>query len=103
MQCSSASEVLAEPQVRNAVVSPGSRLPRLPSDAIARPRLTERILDGIHGPLALVCAPAGFGKTIALASAMEGIHWPVAWLSLESDDSSLPQFIRYLAASLEQH
>ena len=39
------------------------RAPPLPRDTLARPRLTARLLEGLHRPLTLVCAPAGFGKT----------------------------------------
>src|SRR4051794_21437885 len=95
MQPSAGSASLAPAQVGNGLVQIVPRLPRAPSDVVARPRLTERILDGVAGPLTLVCAPAGFGKTIALATALEAIHWPVAWLSLGAEDSSLPQFVRY--------
>ncbi|HEY7059937.1 MAG TPA: LuxR C-terminal-related transcriptional regulator [Chloroflexota bacterium] len=80
-----------------------ARRPRVPSDIVPRPRLTARILDGITGPLTLVCAPAGFGKTIALATALEESHWPVAWLTLDAAASSLLWFVRAFVAALQQH
>src|SRR5262249_24764789 len=75
---------------------------RVPSDVIARPRLTALIRDGLAGPLTLVCAPAGFGKTVALATAVEGVRWPVAWLSLTAGDSSLTRYVRYFVAAIQR-
>ena len=38
-------------------------IPQIPSGTISRPRLTERIHRSVEGPLTLLSAPAGFGKT----------------------------------------
>jgi LuxR family maltose regulon positive regulatory protein len=35
---------------------------------VLRPRLQERILQGLGGPLTLLAAPAGFGKTTLAAA-----------------------------------
>ena len=71
VQASVASVLLADPQLQNAGVPTRLRPPLLPADAIARPRLTAAILEGVAGPLTLVCAPAGFGKTVAVAQKKE--------------------------------
>lgn len=34
---------------------------------LGRPRLSEQLNRGLAGPLSLVCAPAGFGKTTAIS------------------------------------
>jgi LuxR family transcriptional regulator, maltose regulon positive regulatory protein len=34
---------------------------------VPRPRLTERLDEGLGRGLLLVCAPAGYGKTVLLA------------------------------------
>ena len=86
----------------DAVVSPRQRRSRVPSDVIARPRLTALIRDGLTGPLTLVCAPAGFGKTVALATAVEGVRWPVAWLSLTAGDSALTRFVRFFVGAIQR-
>jgi LuxR family maltose regulon positive regulatory protein len=44
-----------------------SRLPDVPADVVARRRLSDRIERGTRGPLTLVSAPAGYGKTLAVA------------------------------------
>src|SRR3954469_14956661 len=79
-----------------------ARRPRVPPDVVPRPRLIAQILDGIAGPLTLVCAPAGFGKTIALATALAESKWPVAWLTLDAAASSLLGFVRAFSAALQQ-
>jgi LuxR family maltose regulon positive regulatory protein len=84
-------------------VPPRPRRPRVPADIVPRPRLTARILDGLAGPLTLVCAPAGFGKTIALVTALERSKWPVAWLTLDAAGDSLLGFVRSLVAALQRH
>ncbi len=38
-------------------------LTRPMSSVVSRPRLTERLNEGLHRKLTLVSAPAGFGKT----------------------------------------
>ena len=37
-------------------------------NVVLRPRLSERLNEGLHGKLTLIAAPAGFGKTRLLAS-----------------------------------
>ena len=37
--------------------------PRVPRYFVPRPRLSERLDQGVQGPLTLGCANAGYGKT----------------------------------------
>ncbi len=78
------------------------RLPFTPPNLVARPRLQERLAQGLHGPLTLVIAPAGFGKTTLVAAYLAGRCLPVAWLSLDKDDNRPGRFLRYLVAALQQ-
>jgi LuxR family maltose regulon positive regulatory protein len=41
-------------------------LPQPPPGFTPRPRLVDRLNEGLAGGLILVCAPAGFGKTALL-------------------------------------
>src|SRR5215217_8124308 len=83
------------------MVRPTGQGPRVSSDVIARPRLTTLILDGLAGPLTLVCAPAGFGKTVALVAAAAASPWPVVWLAHPLDEQSLSQFVRDFVAAIQ--
>lgn len=71
------------------------------SGLVGRPRLTAR-LDSTLEPghrLALVSAPAGFGKTTLVAEWAAG-HERVGWLSLDDGDNALPRFLTHLWAAL---
>ena len=76
-------------------------LPQLPSRFIQRPRLTGRINQGVQGPLTLLAAPAGFGKTHLLIEWANETRLPIAWLTLDSDDNDLSRFFRYLIGALQ--
>jgi LuxR family transcriptional regulator, maltose regulon positive regulatory protein len=74
-------------------------LPRV--HLVRRPSLLERLTQGVAGPLTLVSAPAGFGKTTLLAQWIEASSMPVAWLSLDPEDNDPVRFLSYLIASLQ--
>ena len=61
--------------------------------------LQARLAEGLCGPLTLITAPAGFGKTTLAASCLAGCGMPVAWLSLDKDDNQAGRFLSYLIAS----
>jgi LuxR family transcriptional regulator, maltose regulon positive regulatory protein len=56
-------------------------IPRPPSPLVSRPRLFELLTQGIEGPLTLISAPAGAGKTSLLSSWLAVEPRPVAWLT----------------------
>ena len=74
-------------------------LPR--ANLVRRPQLAERLTQGVMGPLTLVSAPAGFGKTTLLAHWLAESGMPAAWLSLEPGDNELVLFLSYLIAALQ--
>ncbi len=57
-------------------------IPRLRPNVVSRPRLLERLNEGLHRKLTLISAPAGFGKTTLVSEWISFIERPVAWLSL---------------------
>src|SRR2546430_2161832 len=74
-------------------------LPR--AHLVRRPQLAERLTQGVMGPLTLVSAPAGFGKTTLLAQWLAESGMPVAWLSLEQGDNEPVRFLSYVIAALQ--
>ncbi|HMD88608.1 MAG TPA: LuxR C-terminal-related transcriptional regulator [Anaerolineaceae bacterium] len=76
-------------------------VPRISPEFVHRQRLTERIDRGVQGPLTIVSAPAGFGKTNLLVDWVKNTVLPVAWFSLDNDDNTLPRFSRYLVGALQ--
>jgi len=77
------------------------RLPFTRLELVPRPRLQARITEGLCGPLTLITAPAGFGKTTLVASCVAGCGMPIAWLSLDRDDNQAGRFLKYLVAALQ--
>ena len=68
---------------------------------VHRPRLIERLTEGLHRKLTLISAPAGFGKTTLVGEWVAGCGLPAAWLSLDERDSDPTRFLAYLVASLQ--
>ncbi len=86
-----------DPLIRTKLHQPYTR-PGL----VSRPRLQEQIAQGLSGPLTLITAPAGFGKTTLVASCVAGCGMPIAWLSLDKDDNQAGRFLKYLVAALQE-
>jgi len=81
-------------------------IPPARPDLVPRPRLIQRLNDGLRHPLTLVSAPAGFGKTTALSQWAHALaeHTPtpsIAWLSLDQADNDPLRFWQYFIAALQ--
>src|SRR6266516_1594903 len=79
-------------------------IPRLRPNVVSRPRLIERLNEGLQRKLTLISAPAGFGKTTLVSEWAEGIERPrarTAWLSLDEGDNDPIGFLTYLVAALQ--
>src|SRR6202043_1769025 len=79
-------------------------LPPLRPHVVIRPRLLERLNEGLHRKLTLIAAPAGFGKTTLVSEWVEGIERPrarTAWLSLDEGENDPTRFLTYLVAALQ--
>ena len=74
-------------------------LPR--TKVVLRPRLIERLNEGLHRKLTLISAPAGFGKTTLVSEWVAGCERPVAWLSLDEGDNDPTRFLTHLVAALQ--
>ena len=67
---------------------------------VPRPRLTDRLNEGLQRRLTLISAPAGFGKTTLISEWIAGCGRPAAWLSLDEGDNDPTRFLAYLVAAL---
>ncbi len=76
-------------------------LPRLRPHVVSRPRLLERLNEGLHRKLILIAAPAGFGKTTLVSAWVAVIERPTAWLSLDEGENDPARFLMYLVAALQ--
>src|SRR5437763_2902349 len=76
-------------------------IPRLRPSVVSRPRLIERLNEGLYRKLTLISAPAGFGKTTLVSEWLAGGPRPTAWLSLDEGDNDPTRFLMYLVAALQ--
>src|SRR4051812_38807963 len=76
-------------------------LPPPRPNVVDRPRLIGRLNEGLHRPLTLISAPAGFGKTTLVSDWVAGCGRPAAWLSLDDGDNDPARFLAYLVAALQ--
>ncbi|HSR33073.1 MAG TPA: LuxR C-terminal-related transcriptional regulator [Anaerolineae bacterium] len=70
---------------------------------VSRPRLLQRLDEGLHlgHRLTLISAPAGFGKTTLLSAWVASCPCPAAWISLDKADNERRRFLAYLVAALK--
>jgi LuxR family maltose regulon positive regulatory protein len=78
-----------------------TRLPQLPPDWVARPRLSGKLNEALRHKLVLISAPAGYGKTTLLSETLHGLKKPVGWVSLDSSDNNPAIFWTYLVTALQ--
>ncbi|MFN8597867.1 MAG: LuxR C-terminal-related transcriptional regulator [Anaerolineae bacterium] len=84
-------------------------IPPLRPKAILRPRLIERLNEGLQRTpgVTLISAPAGFGKTTLVSEWMATLTpanragVKAAWLSLDEGDGDPTRFLTYLIAALQ--
>ena len=71
---------------------------------VLRPRLIERLNDGLSSgcKLTLISASAGFGKTTLVSEWIAGSKRPVVWISLDEGDNDIIRFLTYLIAALKK-
>jgi LuxR family maltose regulon positive regulatory protein len=92
--------------VPNAIADSGS--PRLAPTKVRPPAVDERLrrrprLDEMldeSARISLVVAPAGYGKTIAVAHWVDGRQVPVGWYTIDEQDRPAARFWRYVATAV---
>lgn len=77
--------------------------PQMQKDYVIRTTLVDKLVRGINAnnKLALVSAPAGYGKTTLVVEVLNSIHLVSTWISLDDGDNDLTQFYSYLIAALK--
>lgn len=80
-------------------------IPPIREILVARPQLIEQLNESLYRKLALVSAPAGYGKTTLLSAWARQVcqerQSPVAWFSLDEEDNDPIRFLYYFCASFE--
>ena len=83
------------------IISTKLYIPRYQPRVVLRPRLMERLNEGLQCKLTLISASAGFGKTTLLSEWIAGCGRPAAWMSLDEGDNDPARFLLYLVAALQ--
>ena len=88
-------------------------IPTTRPELVPRPRLIERMNQGLQRKLTLISAPAGFGKTTLVTEWLDDmrldpknkthIENQIAWFSLDQSDNDLARFLAYIIAALNQN
>ena len=84
--------------------------PTVRPDLVARPRLIEKLNEGMHRKLTLISAPAGFGKTTLVTEWLGSLQsesekespTKIAWFSLDEGDNDPTRFLTYLITALNR-
>ena len=87
---------------RDVLLATKLNVPGLRPDLVPRPRLAQRLDESRGRGVVLVCAPAGYGKTVLLAEWVRRGRHPVAWLSLDAGDNDPARFWRHTVAALDR-
>ena len=89
--------------MHDSLLSTKLYVPPRREDAVARPRLTERLRAGVARPqtLTLLSGPAGAGKTTLLSEFARAAEPRAAWLSLDSADDDPRRFWTFLIAACQ--
>ena len=93
------SPLAAASPERDVLLATKLHMPAARPELVPRPRLAERLDEGLTRGLILVCAPAGYGKTVLMADWSRG-H-PAGWLSLDVADNDPARFWRHVVAALD--
>jgi LuxR family maltose regulon positive regulatory protein len=86
------------------LISTKLHVPRMRSGMVSRPRLVARLVGGRDCKLALLCAPAGWGKTTLLSEWLASPEEPrqFAWVSLDPADGDPGRFWSYVIGALRE-
>jgi ATP/maltotriose-dependent transcriptional regulator MalT len=76
-------------------------VPKTRPDLVSRPHLIAQLNESLYRKLTLISAPAGFGKTTLVSEWVASCRRPVAWLSLDKEDSDPERFLTYFVAALQ--
>lgn len=92
--------VWSRQQAPALIVDAKLRVPRPRAEAIARPRILQLLSSHENRRLVTLSAPAGFGKTSALAAWVAAGSRDAAWLALDRGDRDIGRLTAHLLASV---
>jgi len=84
------------------IVGAKLQCPSIRSALVDRPLMIKKLDEGLHAKLTILIAPAGYGKTTALAHWTRQCGFPAAWISLDSKDNDSYRFWHHVTESIGQ-
>ena len=78
------------------------KLPERRQAIVRRERLVQALTDASKNRIAVVSAPAGYGKTTLLQDFVQAGDIPACWYGLDERDRELDTLLRYFVASGQQ-
>lgn len=93
----------AQPLLLAPSISTKLSPPRMGTEVIRRERFDHRIADDPAIRLAVVCGPAGFGKTTLMLQwwdLLRARNWLCGWLTLDAGDNDFSRFLTHLLGAL---
>jgi LuxR family maltose regulon positive regulatory protein len=88
---------LVPPLIEAKLAMPSAR-----RDLVDRPRINRALDADGDAVLALVSAPAGYGKTTAVRAWCDGLDAEVAWITLDAGDDDPGRLWRYIATAVDR-
>ena len=83
------------------ILSTKLTIPPLRSRLVTRPRLFQKLNQGLDCGFILISAPAGYGKSTLMSAWLNRLDFPATWLSLDDRDNDLASFLVYLRVALQ--
>ena len=84
------------------IISTKIHIPFTRTALVERPRLNDQLNQGCQAKLALISAPAGYGKSSLVSVWAHKNTFPVTWLTLDNLDNDVARFIKYFIAALKR-
>ena len=75
--------------------------PPLSLEHVFRFRLIDELNKNMYKPFSLVCAPAGYGKSMVISSWLESSKYKYIWISLADSENDLKEFLDYQQIAIQ--
>ena len=85
----------------NPLLTTKFRIPQTRTTSVPRPRLVERLQQGLTQKLILISAPAGYGKTTLLCEWLTTREQATAWVSIDKRDNDPSRVWCYFFGAFE--
>ncbi len=77
-------------------------IPRRRTELLSRKRLLDLLNGFMDTKLAIIAAPAGYGKTSLLIDFAKQSHIPICWYSIDPLDQEITRFITHLISAINK-